>query len=262
MSPPMRYFEYYNAEIVLLDVLGWNKWEQPDEQERAKWHETFRDSDLIIIGGGGLLEIDFFERSLQYIFSLRQSHQKIILWGAGHNQWDVNDWRAIKKRIDWKKYPFDEIGVRDAGEVMPWVPCASCMADELDDHGSVEHEFALYLTADGISANPVWTEAIRNEFPMMSNSSEFHIVISFLRSGETILTDSYHGAYWATLLGKKVVAFPSSSKYYSLKHPVPLCDPEDWRRFSKLARIYDGALEECRSANLLYYRQIESLLLD
>ena len=41
--------------------------------------------------------------------------------------------------------------------------------------------------------------------------------IEFIGSGDVVVTNSYHGAYWATLLGKVVVAFPWASKFYGLK---------------------------------------------
>ena len=261
MASPLRYFSFPEAEVALFDILGWNEMEEQSEQRRSEWKEAFKQSDIIIIGGGGLLEINFFESSLRHVFTNRMPHQKVVLWGAGHNQWDVSDWRALKKRIDWEKYPFDEVGVRDAGESKPWVPCPSCMANEIEYSSyDIKHDIVVYLTSDGIEYRPSWTESVSNVFPMLSNSVDFTSVIEFLKSGETVLTDSYHGVYWATLLGKKVVAFPSSSKFYSLKHPVPLCDPEDWRRYKQLARCYVDALDECRIANRAFYRRIENLL--
>jgi hypothetical protein len=70
------------------------------------------------------------------------------------------------------------------------------------------------------------------------------------------VTSSSHGAYWATLLGRKVVGIPTSSKFYSLHHPVPLSHPADWQRFMKLARSYPDALEECRAANRTFFTKV------
>ncbi len=32
--------------------------------------------------------------------------------------------------------------------------------------------------------------------------NEFHAVLDVLASGETVITNSYHGAYWALLMGR------------------------------------------------------------
>ena len=108
-------------------------------------------------------------------------------------------------------------------------------------------------------------------------------VLDFLGSGETVLTSSYHGVYWATLLGRKVLAFPFSSKFYTLKHkpnmyPVELWlrkkksfierlnfryknkfyfpSTNSWQSLLKDSQSYPESLEECRHKNQLYYSKV------
>lgn len=39
---------------------------------------------------------------------------------------------------------------------------------------------------------------------------DFNETVAFLGSSEVVLTTSYHGLYWATLLGRKVVVLEAS----------------------------------------------------
>ena len=48
---------------------------------------------------------------------------------------------------------------------------------------------------------------------------------------------------------RRVIAFPSSSKFYSPAFPVPLCHPSDWVQFEPMARRYPDALGICRERN-------------
>lgn len=93
------------------------------------------------------------------------------------------------------------------------------------------------------------------EFPKLSNNSDIDKVIEFLGSAENVITNTYHGVYWATLLRKKVIAVPlrESSRFFFFKHPPRLVSKPD-TNFS-LAQSYD-CLEECRQVNLDFYRDL------
>jgi len=122
--------------------------------------------------------------------------------------------------------------------------------------------------------------------PRLTNTTQsFEQVLDFLASGETIITSSYHGAYWGTLLGRKVLAFPFSTKFYTFKH-LPtlypskkwkqascklsifkkqiyqhwhknkfLCDCSDWQDLLKDCQSYPESLMECRTQNQKFYEQ-------
>jgi exopolysaccharide biosynthesis predicted pyruvyltransferase EpsI len=92
---------------------------------------------------------------------------------------------------------------------------------------------------------------------MFNLKTSVEAVAAFLGSAETVVTSSYHGAYWASLLGRRVVGIPTSSKFYGLKHAIPLCTIEDWPRFEKLARSYPEALDDCRSANIAFAEKVK-----
>lgn len=75
--------------------------------------------------------------------------------------------------------------------------------------------------------------------------------MQILGRAELILTSTYHWENWSVLLGKRVIAFPFSTKFYRLGREIPLCLPIDWER--NAARDtrghhhqYDGRGEQAR----------------
>ncbi len=257
-SAPTRYFDTLkNARIA--DVLGWDETENRADGAREAWMADFATARGLILGGGGLLGIDFFKPALDFVFGSSRRQRPVILWGAGHNNWQIGDWRALKERIMLDQWSFDLVGVRDYGQGHRWVPCASCMTPALDTAAEATNEFVVYLH-EANREHELVHRALPPELPRMHNDGDLATTIAFLASGDTILTDSYHGAYWGTLLGRKVVAFPSSSKFYGMKHPVPLCAPEDWRRHARLSIRYPEAIGECRMANKTFALDAAALL--
>lgn len=253
---------YFNElqDVPRLEILGFEVQENPEEKVED-WLAKFNTADHIIIGGGGLLGIDFFKRALNFIFSNKKKGARTILWGAGHNQQQINDWNQLHYQVDLKDYSFDLIGIRDVNhQGFQWVPCASCLSESFNKNYEIKSEFAVYLHADGhyttqfLQSLPTGTKILTN------HSTNFDEIISLIGSTNCLLTNSFHGAYWATLLGRKCIAFPSTSKFYSLMHPLPLCSPEDWKRFIKLATTYPDALDECRTANRIFAESVFDLI--
>lgn len=254
---PVLWFPEF-LEATREEILGFKRDESPSHAEVEDWKKRLADANLLIVGGGGLLEIDFFQLGLKFISENRKPESKFVLWGAGHNNWQIGDWRKLKQDLTLESYGFDLIGIRDYASGYDWVPCASCMSSQLDQSPEPNFEVVLYAHAGTIN-NSARAALLPNGMPILDNSAPFEKVIPFLASGDLVLTDSFHGMYWATLLGRRVIAFPSSSKFYSVKHAVPLCDPRDWQRFEPLARRYPEALEECRAANRAFAAKVMEL---
>ena len=125
---------------------------------------------------------------------------------------------------------------------------------------------------------------------MTNEHADMETILDFLGSGETILTSSFHGAYWGTLLGRKVLAFPFSSKFFTLKHRPKLypvakwnsnrwqlsilgrvmyelkyknkftCSMEDWQQQAQVAQAYPTSLPECRERTQDFYVEVMDLL--
>lgn len=257
---PALYFEELSS-CQRMEILGWKASETPDNQARKEWKERFSEAHGFIVGGGGLLECDFFDSGFEHLLKNRRPDQKVVIWGAGHNNWKIGDWRVLKQNISLDKYAVDLIGVRDYNHPVEWVPCVSCMSPLFDKNYEVSHEVGLYVH-DATLKNESFAKSLPVGFRTLSNSANFEDAVEFLGASELVLTDSYHGMYWATLLGRRVIAFPTSSKFYDTKHPVPLCAPQDWERFRKLTTIYSTALFECRTANRRFSEIVFKLFQD
>lgn len=211
-------------------------------------YEEPQPCEWLIVGGGGLF---YFDEVPAHIANAN----RVILWGCG-----TNDHYDIKKYVlpiwafrgglrGWRD------SMKESHFGVQWVPCPSCLLPHfLSMDQQVQHEYVQYHTP--------WFKPINGIPSMTSDTQDIDAVLAFLASGETILTSSYHGAYWATLLGKKVVVLkPWSSKFHFFKHPPVLEEnPRKWRQAAQGAEAYPEALTECRGANRRFEQQVKQLI--
>lgn len=182
-----------------------------------------------------------------------------FIWGAGHN--GSPEMEFIK--IRWPKAfaKFRLIGLRDFNPASKyhWVPCASCMHPAFDKEYEIKNDIIWFE-----HKKQLIKDFGKDPIPRFINSGDnIEQTIELLGSANTILTNSYHGAYWGTLLKKKVIVVGGawSSKFKFLKHsPVILGKKDNWRDAIDTTPIYDNALEECRKANRDYWTLIQNNL--
>ncbi|THF48083.1 polysaccharide pyruvyl transferase family protein [Allorhizobium terrae] len=248
-SSPFNFFDVPGWDIVRHDIL-----ESVNSNHRAQWEASFDAADCVVIGGGGLFGIDFFEPALNEAYRRRRPDQKFVTWGAGHNNYQVGSWREMKYNLDLIPFNYDLIGLRDANQIYDWVPCPSCMDPAFDEYYEITEDVVFFKHIE-TDLDEYTLSILPKNIRVIDNYTSFHDVIKYLASAELVLTSSFHGAYWATLLGRRVVAFPFSSKFYSLRHPVALSDIQDWKRMAQQARTYPQALEECRGANIKFHQK-------
>ncbi|MEB3342954.1 hypothetical protein [Okeania sp.] len=292
-SSPLKYFQFPQSTTTKIDI-------RHLDQGLAKIAQQLQNGSLgeyerlcFILGGGGLL----FPRFVNDFVALQQFKAQyqdqipiqIIAWGIGQQVYrtGLNRQRYYQK-FDYPKYlqQFDLIGIRDFEHPNPnynWVPCVSCMSNEFDQPRPIKHKFVVF-------SHKKYQIKLGN-FPRMTNGTHnFTQVLDFLGSGETILTSSYHGVYWGTLLGRKVLSFPFSSKFYTLKYPGVnfeidrwrqsrrelkvlgkqlydfgyskhfSCNTKGWRDALSHCQVYPQLLPDYRERNQWYYRQVASLL--
>jgi hypothetical protein len=235
MSAPRNYFGFLRqaAHVEIRDYLQ----KDPDISNK-----------VAVIGGGGIF---VFREEMARVAASRGS--TLICWGVGHNTHGADR----IDRIDLLER-FALVGLRDYGYTFghEWVPCVSCMTPIFDRPFAIEHDVVIYEHHEfGFGdADP--------SIPRLSNDCmDFDKVIAFLGSAETVVTTSYHGAYWATLLGRKaVVADPFSSKFQGYKHRPAFCTSADWREALPRARAYPEALAECREANVAFADKVAEVV--
>ncbi len=84
-------------------------------------------------------------------------------------------------------------------------------------------------------------------------------VLEFIAKGETVVTSSYHGVYWAQLLGRKVICVPYGEKFRTFQHLPTYAEPEDWQGIVRLASQTDPLLEQYRQLNLQFAKKVSKL---
>ncbi len=155
-------------------------------------------------------------------YAVKNSQHPLVLWGVGANVHDG-------KKFEWPEWTdeFDAIGLRD---------------DQVD--------FPVGVQMEGVLRE-------NNSHPAL----EMERIIAFLASGETILTSSYHGAYWGFLLNRKVVVWkPFSTKFYGLKPRTVFADENNLELALSISQDNDGFLDECRELNRQFYYLVKGML--
>lgn len=181
-----------------------------------------------------------------------------VIWGAGHNGDPSIEFEDIRWPKIFSKYK--HVGIRDYHENsrFEWTPCASCM------HPALRKQYA-------IKNDIIWFEHKKQlikdfgpePIPRFVNSGDnIEQTIELLGSANIILTNSYHGAYWGTLLKKKVIIVGGtwSTKFKWFKHPPTILGKkEDWQDAIDSSNIYNSALDECIYATEQYWNTIKGL---
>lgn len=206
---------------------------------------------MVILGGGGLIGPAF----RQIGDMLGDPGIRCIGWGLGDNMLDDKRSGYVGGFTDLPDYirQFKLLGIRDVIDGLRWVPCASCMHPVFSENYERRHDVVVLEHKRiplGIKGVPTMT----------NNGNDIEQIVRFIASGDTVVTNSYHGAYWAILLGRKCVAIPFSSKFHRMRHPATLCQPGDWKSGMVKATIHDNALAESRLANVRFYADVMELL--
>lgn len=156
-----------------------------------------------------------------------------IGWGVGHTvrkePWHEEMEREHRKAASLCDlyFPRDDIPGFDV------VPCASCMHPAFDSAVEPKHKVVRYSAARRIDLDDGTAPHMTNE------SGTIEEAVAFIASGETVVTSSYHGAYWAMLLNRKVEVVSWGSKFHYLPKMT---------------------LSECREANRKAYAKARHLL--
>ncbi|HTO35512.1 MAG TPA: polysaccharide pyruvyl transferase family protein [Flavobacterium sp.] len=242
---PHLYFKKLNGKS--LDI---SDYKRPDKTDN--YIEKIVNNS-IIIGGGGLLNRGSFERQMKMFEAIAQNGKKTVLWGLGHNEKDRATFGKVTRyNVDTSK--FGLVGVRDYDMKEEWVPCVSCLHPIMDTKNTVINEVGLIYHKKTLKDKSLLKKL--DSYPSTSNTINIEEIIDFISKTDTVVTDSYHAMYWSMLLGKKIVALPNSSKFYSFKYKPAFSDFKNFENEIKNAPRYTGVLEECREINLKFSEKV------
>jgi len=199
---------------------------------------------LIIHGGGGLIHNNGVMGYLEEICDLSPW---LVSWGVGHN---IHDSKKIEYPESFVK-KFVLHGVRDFNQqTLPTVPCASCMSPLL--HHNYKAKQDVVVVGHDV-------EEVAGRYPSLpfNKGATAKEAIEFMASAETVVTNSYHGAYWGYLLNRKVVVFdPMSTKFYGLPEGIVLSSKDKWQEDLRKAKPNKGFLNACRKTNRDYHKKV------
>jgi hypothetical protein len=198
----------------------------------------------VVIGGGGLF---YFRDDLDHLLG-RPGCVKVG-WGIGTNTHGAT--AADYRGLDLGR--FDLLGLRDAGP--DWVPCVSCMSPLLDAPAPPTRRRVTYRHHQ----HPCHLYDI----PCLTNAvGSMAEAVAFLAGAEFVVTNTYHGYYWATLLGRRVVLYrPFSSRFHRLPWPCPVAhQPEDIPAAMEQAAPYPDALAQAREATARFAARVAEVV--
>ena len=208
----------------------------------------------LIVGGGGLIHKKF-QLHIQNL--LEKNPQNSVLWGIGHNFGK----KHIAKCGDQVLFPdwlekCNLVGIRDFIKEKEelYLPCVSCMHRAFNKSYQTSKDVGYFLHAFKTKlANT------HNKSVFYNNSLDFENAIEFIGSHKTIITDSYHGAYWAMLLNKQVQVVSWSVKFNYFKNTPLFLDNINQEPLIQTHFVQKDYLEECRNLNRNFYRKVLEL---
>ncbi len=200
-SPLPYYFSYFSQYDLLrhdIDFIDFNEI-QPE--------------DVVILGGSGMLHVtrSFDENICRVLARCRH----VVGWSLGFN----THRGAWAQGTDFPEIPFDRFSlltIRDVHHPSGIEHCAdpSCLhpalgtrADISRTYGVIEHKdlpLSLDLGAD-----------------TMKNNRSIEEIADFIAHTETILTNSWHVAYWTQLMERKCILVNAWSTKFDFMYPPP-----------------------------------------
>ena len=243
---PEAYFKFPGCHI---ERLPW----------QVLWNDTKYEADVVIVGGGGM----FTPYAWKHFDDLRARFpERLVFWGIGLN----NPTPRVETDLYPGWLPGDSLatGVRDYISGQKWVPCVSCMSSAFDEeYDEPKYDYVLYEHKD----IPILLDGVP-DMPRSTNYAHKKVgsVLEFLAQGRTVLTSSYHGAYWATLLGRRVIMWSFSTKFLYMKHKHPILERDTilsgyrLRDLMAKTKAYPEALQECRQLNIDFHTGVMNKL--
>lgn len=213
------------------------------------------DYDLHIAGGGAIFSSLRWAKENEYVRKNAKSPAHVV-WGAGIN---------FKDGIIKSMKEYDLVGIRNYRKKYSknwmFVPCVSCMHELFDKDYEVTQEFGAVLhfkrdPGDYGKLQAQGVKFIRNKPAKIKN------VINYIGKCETIITNSYHGAYWAMLMNKRVITYipkdtgPDNKLLTFEIDPIQYADGEFTWDLLKKPYNYDNLLERYRERNRVFYERV------
>ncbi|KAI8803327.1 hypothetical protein BJ742DRAFT_742981 [Cladochytrium replicatum] len=144
------------------------------------------------------------------------------------------------------------VPVKDAPERLPVAILGSQWTINPDGSISKLVEVPM-ITGSDWKTNATVTTMLNSELDIVN-------VLEFLASAEVVITSSYHGLYWSTLLGKKVILTGAFSTKFDRFPWPPVWHTGDLDADIKNAKAYPEAFEQARTLTLEFWGEVKEIL--
>lgn len=233
-----------------------------NEYKKVSWDEyivnnkssDFNVGGITVIGGG-----IYFTTNKPRLKNLMIKSRHFVAWGIGLDpRSNVSEFLGLCSLVGTRERKSSFV---DNVKVF-YVPCVSCMNPVFD---SGKESFEDDMNDIVLHLNGGFNEKeLIGKFPgapITTTVSKFEDIIKNIRSAKCVVTNSYHGAYWGSLLGKKVVCLKTKvPKWDGLHENIAFSDVDDLEVNIKTAnKIPYEYLVECRSINEEFYKKVMNL---
>jgi hypothetical protein len=201
--------------------------------------------DAVVFGGGKI----FGSLASKMTPNDRLARQRIA-WGVSTVQSSVFAFRyALSRR------QMSMVGSRDYGDARyDYAPCVTCMSPLFDQAYETRHDLVFYLHK---TKSQELGLDIPAGAPVLDNFCDsMEAAIEFIGSGDVVVSNSYHGVYWALLLGKKVLCLPFSKKFAHYRLPPGYSTPTRWQKDAGKAVAQPDMLAICRHASRTFEHKV------
>jgi len=216
-------------------------------------YEEIQKDDIIIFGGGGFGWSNISRNNLKKVCE----KYNFIWWGAGTHKFTVYD-EIIKKYMQKAMLT----GFRDYNQPgIPYLPCVTAKIPLFQKNYEIKNVYVL------IEHKHQMNKAMAaHGFPTLTNYAPLSEIIELIGSCETVITSSFHVAYWGLLMNKKVlISNLWSDKFLGLKYQPEYLDKFDMESIETAnnnANIYPHFLNEAIGQNDEYFEKVKELILN
>lgn len=213
--------------------------------------KSIADTDVVIIGGGGMLDYaEFTNRGINKVFDTGAA---VIAWSPGFNTHTEYS-ETFETKICFDR--FVAITVRDftKNHGLEYLPDVTCKLPGLKEKYIIRREFGVATHKD---------YPIKGfKYDTITNECEIDEILQFIGESEIIISNSFHMIYWSTLMGKKTIcANPFSSKFHTYKYKPEYfySDTDILSKCVNQARMYN-ILDECIEANDAFFERVKGII--
>ena len=231
--------ELYNYDIHIHNIININ-------------FNIIKKSDTVIIGGGGLLDnCEAFNRDINRILDLSDN---VIFWSLGFHKRpkEHHFYNKIEENIRLDNVKLLSIRDYNHESKIRYVPCATCMIPYFDSN------YRLIKRDIGVINHYSFQNSF--DYETITNSSSIETIVNFILTSNIILTNSYHAAYWATLMKKKVIIYGKFANKFDYFKYKPVEYSGNISNDIDKCYIYEDALSESRELTINYFKEIKVFL--